>query len=31
LPLIYIWFEEHFPDRRKKINEINADEDGFDE
>lgn len=31
LPLIYIWFEEHFPDRRKKIVEINDDEDGFDE
>ena len=31
LPLIYIWFEEHFPDRRKKIVEINDDEDGFNE
>ena len=31
LPLIYIWFEEHFPDRRKKIVEISAEEDGYDE
>ena len=31
LPLIYIWFEEHFPDRRKKIVEISNDEDGFHE
>lgn len=31
LPLIYIWFEEHFPDRRKKIEEISAEEDGYDE
>ena len=31
LPLIYIWFEEHFPDRRKKIQEISAEEDGYDE
>ncbi len=31
LPLIYIWFEEHFPDRRKKIVEINDNEDGFNE
>mgnify|MGYP001607084663 FL=1 len=31
LPLIYIWFEEHFPDRRKKIQEVSAEEDGYDE
>ena len=31
LPLIYIWFEEHFPDTRKKIVEITNVEDGFDE
>ncbi|MBF8456512.1 efflux RND transporter permease subunit [Kaistella sp. G5-32] len=31
LPLIYIWFEEHFPDRRKKIQEISEEEDGYDE
>ena len=31
LPLIYIWFEEHFPDRRKKIIEITKEEDGYDE
>ena len=31
LPLIYIWFEEHFPDRRKKIEEITKEEDGYDE
>ena len=31
LPLIYIWFEEHFPDRRKKIQEISVEEDGYDE
>ena len=31
LPLIYIWFEEHFPDRRKKIEEISEEEDGYDE
>ncbi|SIT03166.1 cobalt-zinc-cadmium resistance protein CzcA [Kaistella chaponensis] len=31
LPLIYIWFEEHFPDRRKKFQEVSAEEDGYDE
>jgi cobalt-zinc-cadmium resistance protein CzcA len=31
LPLIYIWFEEHFPDTRKKIVEITKEEDGYDE
>ena len=31
LPLIYIWFEEHFPDRREKIQEVSAEEDGYDE
>ncbi|WP_307426241.1 efflux RND transporter permease subunit [Chryseobacterium sp. MDT2-18] len=31
LPLIYIWFEEHFPDRRKKIQEISEEEDGYKE
>jgi cobalt-zinc-cadmium resistance protein CzcA len=31
LPLIYIWFEEHFPDRRKKIQEISEEEDGYHE
>ena len=31
LPLIYIWFEEHFPDRLKKIQEVSAEEDGYDE
>ncbi|VEH97608.1 Cation efflux system protein CzcA [Kaistella antarctica] len=31
LPLIYIWFEEHFPDRRKNIQEITDEEDGYNE
>ncbi|SFH88863.1 efflux RND transporter permease subunit [Halpernia frigidisoli] len=31
LPLIYIWFEERFPDKRQKIQEITNEEDGFDE
>ena len=31
LPLIYIWFEEHFPDGRQKIKEITNEEDGYDE
>lgn len=30
LPLIYIWFEEHFPDKRKKIEEVTNEEDGYD-
>ena len=30
LPLIYIWFEEHFPDKSQKIKEITNKEDGYE-
>ena len=30
LPLIYIWFEEHFPDKNQKIKEITNKEDGYE-
>jgi cobalt-zinc-cadmium resistance protein CzcA len=30
LPVMYIWFEKHFPDRRKKLTEISDSEDGYD-
>jgi cobalt-zinc-cadmium resistance protein CzcA len=29
LPLIYIWFEERFPDKRQNIQEITNEEDGY--
>ncbi|WP_027376328.1 efflux RND transporter permease subunit [Kaistella palustris] len=29
LPLMYIWFENNFPDRRKKIEIVSEDEDGY--
>lgn len=31
LPVIYIWVEEHFPDRRKKILDVTDEEDGYED
>ena len=30
LPVMYIWFETHLPDKRKKLQEINDKEDGYE-
>ncbi|MBV2224798.1 MAG: efflux RND transporter permease subunit, partial [Cloacibacterium sp.] len=29
LPVMYIWFEKHFPDTRRNLHEISDDEDGY--
>lgn len=30
LPVMYIWFETHFPDKRRKVQEISDVEDGYE-
>lgn len=29
LPVMYIWFEKHFPDTRRNLHEMSDDEDGY--
>ena len=29
LPVMYIWFEAHFPDKRKNLHELSDEEDGY--
>ena len=29
LPVMYIWFEAHFPDKRRNLNELSDEEDGY--
>ncbi len=29
LPIMYMWFEKHFPDKRRKLQEHNDEEDGY--
>jgi cobalt-zinc-cadmium resistance protein CzcA len=30
LPVMYIWFEKNFPQRKRKLQELNDEEDGYE-